>query len=92
MVTFLGLFHCLPPLLEWGQIPALTVSADDPQTPLCRVESEASADGEIVERVEVYARGGMIRVYSKRYVMSLMGQDQLRAVLYLPIGMRPVCE
>jgi hypothetical protein len=47
---------------------------------------------EIVERVEVYARGAMIRVYSKRYVMSLMGQDQLRKVIYLPIGMRPVCE
>lgn len=47
---------------------------------------------EIVERVEVYARGAMIRVYSKRYVMSLMGQEQLRKVLYLPIGMRPVCE
>lgn len=47
---------------------------------------------EIVERVEVYARGAMIRVYSKRYVMSLMGQDQLRKVIYLPIGLRPVCE
>jgi len=47
---------------------------------------------ELVERVEVYARGAMIRVYSKRYVMSLTGQDQLRKVLYLPIGIRPVCE
>ena len=35
---------------------------------------------ELVERVEVYARGAMIRVYSKRYVMSLTGQDQLRKV------------
>jgi hypothetical protein len=47
---------------------------------------------ELIERVEVYARGGMIRVYSKRYVMSLMGQDQLRKVLYLPIGTHPVCD
>src|SRR5689334_16919576 len=47
---------------------------------------------ELVERVEVYARGAMIRVYSKRYVMSLTGQDQLRKVLYLPIGIHPVCE
>ena len=47
---------------------------------------------EIVERVEVYNRGAMIRVYTKRYVMSLTAQDQLRKVLYLPIGMRPVCE
>ena len=47
---------------------------------------------ELIERVEIYARGGMIRVYSKRYVMSLMGQEQLRKVLYLPIGLRPVCE
>lgn len=47
---------------------------------------------ELIERVEVYARGAMVRVYSKRYVMSLAGQEQLRKVLYLPIGMRPVCE
>jgi hypothetical protein len=47
---------------------------------------------ELVERVEVYAHGAMIRVYSKRYVMSLTGQDQLKRVLYLNIGLHPVCD
>jgi hypothetical protein len=47
---------------------------------------------ELVERVEVYARGAMIRVYSKRYVMALTAQGELRKVLYLNAGMRPVCE
>jgi hypothetical protein len=47
---------------------------------------------EVIERVEIYRRGAMIRVYSKRYVMSLMGQDQLKHVFYMQAGTGVVCE
>jgi hypothetical protein len=47
---------------------------------------------ELIERVEVYARGGMIRVYTKRYVMSLVGQENLPKPMYMPTGFRPTCQ
>ena len=47
---------------------------------------------ELVERVEVYARGAMIRVYSKRYVISLAAREMLPTVTYLATGLRPFCE
>jgi hypothetical protein len=47
---------------------------------------------ELVERVEIYRRGAMIRVYSKRYVMSLSGQEMLRKVVYIPVVTMTVCE
>jgi hypothetical protein len=47
---------------------------------------------ELIERVEVYNRGGMIRIYSKRYVMSLMAQDQLKKPVYLLTGLGVFCE
>lgn len=46
---------------------------------------------EVIERVEVYNQGGMIRVYSKRYVMSLMARGQLKTVTYLQTGLGTVC-
>jgi hypothetical protein len=46
---------------------------------------------ELVERVEIYQHGAMIRVYSKRYVMSLAAQPSLRTITYMPIGMGTVC-
>lgn len=38
---------------------------------------------EVIERVEIYRRGAMIRVYSKAYVMSLVGQQLLRGIKYI---------
>jgi hypothetical protein len=46
---------------------------------------------EAVQRVEIYQHGAMIRVYSKRYVLGLARESALRAVTYLPIGMRVAC-
>lgn len=46
---------------------------------------------ETVQRVEIYQHGAMIRVYSKRYVLGLLKEPLLRAVTYLPIGMRVAC-
>ncbi|HET9424428.1 MAG TPA: carboxypeptidase regulatory-like domain-containing protein [Gemmatimonadaceae bacterium] len=46
---------------------------------------------ELMERIEVYRNGAMIRVYSKRYVMSLVAQANLPKVTYIPTGLRPVC-
>jgi hypothetical protein len=47
---------------------------------------------ELVERVEIYQRGAMIRIYSKRYVMSLAGQELLRGIKYFRAGMGVVCD
>lgn len=47
---------------------------------------------ELIARVEIYHRGAMIRVYSKRYAMSLVAEEQLRPVIYIPTGLRRVCE
>ncbi len=45
-----------------------------------------------VERVEIYDRGGMIRVYTKRFVVGL-GAKQLPSILYMKVGLqRPVCH
>ena len=45
-----------------------------------------------VERVEIYDRGGMIRVYTKRFVVGL-GVKQLPSILYIKDGLgRPVCR
>jgi hypothetical protein len=60
-----------------------------------RKVAPAMLDGmspEIIQRVEIYAHGGMIRVYSKRYVMSLTRRANLRLVTYLPIGLRTACS
>ena len=47
---------------------------------------------ELIERVEIYQRGAMIRIYSKRYVMSLAGQDLLRGIKYIRAGTGVVCD
>jgi hypothetical protein len=47
---------------------------------------------ELIERVEVFHRGGMIRIYSKRYVMSLMGQEMLRKPVYIVTPGGIFCE
>jgi len=47
---------------------------------------------ELVERVEIYGGGAMIRVYTKRYVLSLAGQPLLKKVTYIPTGMSVICE
>ena len=47
---------------------------------------------ELVERIEVYRNGGMIRVYSKRYVMSLMARPDLPPILYVTSGFGPACS
>jgi hypothetical protein len=45
-----------------------------------------------VERIEIYDRGGMIRVYTRRYLISLMGREP-PTVVYIKGGMgRPVCR
>ena len=47
---------------------------------------------EVVERVEVYRNGGMVRVYTRRYVMSLMAKQDLPPILYVASGFGPVCS
>ena len=47
---------------------------------------------ELIERVEIFQRGAMIRIYSKRYVLSLAGQDVLRGIKYIRAGMGVVCD
>ena len=46
---------------------------------------------EILQRIEIYQHGAMIRVYTKRYVLGLTQQAIIRNVTYLPIGLSPVC-
>ena len=46
---------------------------------------------DLVERVEVYRNGGMIRVYSKRYVRSLAAKELLPQATFIPTGLRPLC-
>ena len=38
---------------------------------------------ELIERVEVFHRGGMVRIYSKRYVMSLLAKEELKKPVYI---------
>jgi hypothetical protein len=47
---------------------------------------------ELIERVEVYKGGAMIRVYTKRYVASLINTAGLQKVMYLPIGLGLSCH
>jgi hypothetical protein len=47
---------------------------------------------ELIERVETYKRGGMIRIYTKRYVASLIGRDGLLSMKYIPTGFSPTCS
>ena len=47
-----------------------------------------------VERIEIYDRGGMIRVYTRSFLVSLMGRE-LPPIIYMKIGLeshRPVCK
>jgi hypothetical protein len=39
-----------------------------------------------VERVEIFDRGGMIRVYTKRFVVGLLGKEP-GPMLYMKIGL-----
>lgn len=47
---------------------------------------------ELIERVEVYQNGVMVRVYTKRYVASLIGKTGLGKATYMSIGTGVVCE
>jgi hypothetical protein len=47
---------------------------------------------EIVQRIEIYDKGEMIRVYSKRYVLSLTNREQLQKVIYIKSGLGRACE
>ena len=47
---------------------------------------------ELIERVEVYNNGSMIRVYTKRYVASLVARAGLGKATYMSIGTGVVCE
>jgi len=45
-----------------------------------------------VERIEIYDGGGMIRVYTKRFVIGLLGKEPVH-MLYMKGGLfRPVCR
>ncbi len=45
-----------------------------------------------IERVEVYDRGGMVRVYTKRYIAGL-GAKELPAIRYMKVGQqRSICR
>lgn len=47
---------------------------------------------ELIERVEIFGYGGrMVRVYSKRYVASLMGQEKLPRIIFITTGMSGIC-
>ncbi|MGD8277909.1 MAG: carboxypeptidase regulatory-like domain-containing protein [Gemmatimonadota bacterium] len=46
-----------------------------------------------VERIEVFGRGAMIRVYTKRFVARLMGKDApLPTIIYMRTVLGPVCR
>ena len=47
---------------------------------------------ELIERVEMYKDGAMIRVYTKRYVAALINKSGLQKLSYMPIGLRPSCH
>lgn len=47
---------------------------------------------DLVERVELYRKGEMIRVYSRKYVRSLIAKDNLPKATFIPTGLRPACE
>jgi hypothetical protein len=51
-----------------------------------------SLEPELIERAEVYKDGGMVRVYTKRYVASLINKTGLQKLSYMPIGLRPSCH
>jgi hypothetical protein len=44
-----------------------------------------------LERIEIFDRGGMIRAYTKRYVVSLLGRPA-PPILYMKIGLNRVCR
>jgi hypothetical protein len=45
-----------------------------------------------VERIEIFDRGGMVRVYTKRYLLSQLGRDP-SPMIYNKTGlMGPVCK
>jgi hypothetical protein len=46
---------------------------------------------ELIERIEIYAKGNMIRVYTKRYVSSLISQQGIGKVAYVPTSTRTTC-
>src|SRR5437762_3355255 len=45
----LGFFDRLPALLEWREVPALALPADNPKPPLRCVERETSADRKMLD-------------------------------------------
>jgi hypothetical protein len=46
-----------------------------------------------VERIEVFGRGRMIRVYTKRFMARLMGKDTpLPTIIYIDTMLGPVCR
>ena len=48
-------------------------------------------DPQLIERVETYRKGGMIRAYTRRYVGSLIGREGLQDVRYIPTGLKGTC-
>lgn len=51
----------------------------------------AGIPSDLVERVEIFGYRRMVRVYSKRYVASLMGREQLPRINFQTTGMSTVC-
>ena len=43
--------HRLPPLLERGEVPALALAADDPETAPLRVEGQPTTHGEVLDHL-----------------------------------------
>lgn len=57
-----------------------------------RLEDLVGAPPELFERIEIFGyRGKMIRVYSKRYVATLMRVPRLAPITYMDAGRRNVC-
>lgn len=58
-----------------------------------RLEDFIVAPPELFERIEIFGhRGKMIRVYSKRYVATLMRVRRLPSITYMDAGLRTLCR
>jgi hypothetical protein len=64
------------------------VTYDDVPVDLELVEEIPS---DLIERVEIFGYRSMVRIYSKRYIASLMGREQLPRIIFLTTGMSTVC-
>jgi len=74
---------------EGSDLPAPCIKLDDVDADF---DMLLSMPPDIVERIEIFDfDGGMIRVYTKRYVAGLMRRETLPKVMYMTSGLIRVC-